>query len=266
MTIVGPTVNCLIIGAQKSGTTALASFLAEHPDICVAPAKEVHLFDAPDFEESREFCDARYAAAFPNFRGQAIVLEATPIYMYLPIAIERIRRYNDAIRLIAILRHPSERAVSHYAMERRRHTESLPLGAALLAEPFRLWRRRGDLAWDSAVRTKSYVDRGFYSRQIAHLTACFPRQQLLLLRTEDLREHHEATLETVYRFLGVARPDSLPIARAIRPDDSAAAAIDVRPSAWVSTLLALIFRREIGRLEALSGLACPWSGDSISGS
>lgn len=250
-----PTVNCLIVGAQKSGTTALASFLAEHPDICVAPGKEVHLFDSPEFRDSREYCDARYAAAFPNFRGQRVVLEATPIYMYLPVAVQRMRRYNPELRVIAILRNPSARALSHYAMERGRRSEPLPLAAAFAAERFRLWRSRGDLSWGSAVRTKSYVDRGFYSRQIAQLLTCFPRDQLLLLRTDDLRDHHAATLEAVYRFLSIGRPETLPDAREIRPEAGDGAMTEgTMPSPMGSTLLALVYRREIVRLERLMGV------------
>ena len=39
----------MIVGAQKSGTTALAHFLSQHPEIGLASPKEVHLFDAPHY-------------------------------------------------------------------------------------------------------------------------------------------------------------------------------------------------------------------------
>ncbi|MEZ5293360.1 MAG: sulfotransferase [Vicinamibacterales bacterium] len=251
--------NCLIIGAQKAGTTALARFLSEHPDVCVAPAKEAHLFDSPAFEDTRAYCDACYAEAFPNFSGQRIVLEATPIYMYLPIALGRIARYNPAMRLIAVLRNPSERAVSHYTMERRRGREPLSFAAAIAAEPFRLWYGRGDLAWGSVPRAKSYVHRGFYSRQIQEILRVFPRDQLLLLRMDDLRHDYEATMDAVYRFLSVPRPATLPAPREIRPNVALSAgapppddaAGDIRLASWVPSLLAAVYRREITRLERL---------------
>lgn len=248
------TVNCVIVGAQKSGTTALASFLSQHPDICVAPAKEVHLFDAPDFQDTRQYASDRYAAAFPNFAGQSVVLDATPIYMYFPWVLDRIQRYNPQMKVIAILRHPAERAISHYAMERARGTEPLPMWAAFMLEPYRLWRHRGDTSWTAPGRTKSYLDRGFYSRQLAHLLTRFPRDQVLVLRTEHLWRDHAGTLGRTYRFLGVEAPVALPQARAVRPDIERQR-VSAQPStpAVLATVLATFYRREIARLEALTG-------------
>jgi len=40
-----PLVTFLVVGTMKGGTTALGSFLAQHPEICFAPAKEGHCFD-----------------------------------------------------------------------------------------------------------------------------------------------------------------------------------------------------------------------------
>lgn len=247
------TVNALIVGAQKAGTTALAAFLSEHADICVAPRKEVHLFDAPDFTDSREYCDARYASAFPNFAGQRVVLEATPIYMFLPAALRRIRHYNPAMKLIALLRHPAERALSHYAMERSRGDEWLPPCVALACERARLWRARRDMSWDSAIRTHSYIARGYYSQQIADILACFPRGQLLLLRTDELRTRHEETLESVYRFLAVESPKIAPLGRTVLPDIGAGGSRVPRPSRFTSAALTFVYRREVRRVERILG-------------
>ncbi len=252
-------VNFVIAGAQKAGTTALAAFLAEHPEICMAPQKEVHLFDAPDYVDSTAFCDERYRQAFPNYHGQPLVGEATPIYMYLPVCVARIQRYNPAMRLIVLLRHPAERALSHHAMERSRQAEPWPLLAALAAEPFRLWRAAGSLEWSSAVRTHSYLDRGFYSRQIANLLEHFPREQLLVLRTEELLAHHAETLRRVYTFLGAEEPAVLPASRQVRPGAELGAdeARPTRPAA-VASALKWIYRSELARLEKLLG----WRLDS----
>ncbi len=253
-------VNLLIVGAQKAGTTALASFLSEHPDVCMAPQKEVHLFDAPDFQDSAGFCDARYAEVFKECRGQRWTCDATPIYMYAPDIAPRIRRYNAHMRLIALLRNPVERALSHYAMERARQVERLPLAAALAAEPVRLWRHRHDLSWSSALRAHSYVDRGYYSRQIAHLLRYFPREQLLILRTDDLLRDHAGTLRRVYDFLEIDVPATLPEARQVRPslghdpvERSDSLGRLCTPSVPVRAALRYVFKPELRRLERLLG-------------
>ncbi len=132
--------------------------------------------------------------------------------------------------------------------------ESWPLVAALVAEPFRLWNAGGDLDWSSSRRSHSYLDRGFYSRQIATILQLFPRGQLLVLRTEELLTEHADTLRRVYAFLGAATPTVLPAAREVRPG-AALGAHDARitPPAAVSTALNWIYRREIARLERMLG-------------
>jgi hypothetical protein len=270
-------VNFLIVGAQKAGTTALASFLAQHPDVCVSRRKELHVFDAPDYRDTRGFWDERYAVGFPDYRGQPWIGEATPTYMYFPFVAERIYRYNPDMRLIALLRNPAERAISHYKMEISRDTERLPLIAALAAERFRLSRAQGALGWNDAPRAHSYLDRGFYSRQIQRLLHYFSRDQFLILRSDDLLAHHVETLETVYEFLGVNRPERVPLPEIIRPPldpralevkrpepvplaetvgppletEAVEKAVDV--SRFTRAALRRVYRNEINRLEQMLG-------------
>jgi hypothetical protein len=247
-------VNYLIVGAQKAGTTALASFLAQHPEICMARRKEIHLFDAPDYQDSPSFCDARYAVEFPDYCGQRWVGEATPIYMYLPLVAERIHRYNPQMRLIILLRNPAERAVSHYGMEVSLNRERLSLSTALAIERFRLWRDRMNLSFTSSLRDHSYIDRGFYSRQLNHLLLHFSRQQLLVIRTDDLLGRHVETLERVYKFLDLERPASFPEPQQVRlPLGPGIIETHIQPSPLMLTLLKRIYRNEIVRLEQLLG-------------
>ena len=74
----------MIIGVQKGGTTALSHFLAQHDEICMADGKEVHLFDAPDFNPkwSADAINQRYAAHFQAASAAQQLGEATPIYLY----------------------------------------------------------------------------------------------------------------------------------------------------------------------------------------
>lgn len=213
-------VNFLIAGAQKGGTTALASFLAEHREVCMAPAKEVHLFDDPDLADADfggEMVAARYRAAFPNHAGERWVGEATPSYLYLPGVAERIRRYHSGMRLIVLLREPSARAVSQYQHERRHRHEWLPFVLALAAERRRLCglARDGRVPWNSSLRRHSYVDRGRYGPQVRRLFAQFPRAQVLCLESRDLAARHDETLRRVYSFLELEPPAVLPAPRRV---------------------------------------------------
>lgn len=194
----------MIVGAQKSGTTALSEFLSEHPQIEIAAGKEAHVFDDSEFDEhwSTDEINLRYEGRFLS-QDCCIKGEATPIYLYLPQIARRLRIYNSRLKLIVLLRDPVERAYSHYLMERSRGNENLPYWLALLIEPLRLFRDRNMLSENSAVRRNSYRDRGFYGKQLHELFKEFPAFQILVLRTEELKNQHQETMTRVYGFLGV---------------------------------------------------------------
>jgi hypothetical protein len=256
-------VNFLIAGAQKGGTTALSSFLSSDPRICLAPSKEVHFFDAADYDDKAgpEDIARRYQEAFPNYRGQALVGEATPIYMYLPQVAERIRRYNPEMKLILLLRDPVERALSHYRMNFARGFERRSLAVALALEPLRLLLHRADLGEDSPLRFHSYLDRGFYSRQIRNLQRSFPAAQILIVRSEDLWHHHEAVLRRIYAFLGIEPAGAFP------PRDRVyASTAEVKPHPWLRRLLRLRYAAETRALQRLlqeTGSARPGAGHAV---
>ena len=201
-----PRLDFMIVGAQKCGTTALARFLSRHPEIGMADPKEAHLFDAPDYSGgwSPKEIDERYRPSFEQCPGAAVRGEATPIYMFLPEVARELERYNPDLKLIVLLRDPVGRAVSQYRMERDRGNEHLPLWLALLSEPFRLRRCRDARQADSAMRRHSYRRRGLYSLQLRNLYRFFRKDRVLVIRTPDLLQRHDAVLRQVFSFLGVS--------------------------------------------------------------
>lgn len=193
-------------GVQKGGTTALAQFLSAHPGIRLPSMKEAHVFDAALFEDgmSAQAVDAMFASKFARGFDQAPGIlhgDATPISIFHPAFVDRIARYNPAMRWILILRDPSTRAISHYFMERGRGNEHLSLPMALLAERWRLKGHERDFSPNSPLRRHSYIARGRYVRQLDALHSRFPKDQILLIRNQDLREAPQDTLDTVFDFL-----------------------------------------------------------------
>ena len=253
----------MIVGAQKSGTTALAEFLAEHPAIEMAANKEAHLFDdrefddkwtaseineryAPLFSENQEFTEHQESTENQEFTESEDVLrgEATPVYLYLPEIAQRLYHYNPDLKLIVLLRDPVERGYSQYCMESARGNETLPFWLALLLEPFRLFLDRNSMGDESSVRRHSYRDRGYYARQLHNLMQVFDSSQVLILRTEDLRLKHEQTMGQIFAFLGVA-----PIAVIPREIFSQSTSLDEVPVS--SFFLKRCFRRDLLELENL---------------
>ncbi|MEP9352084.1 sulfotransferase [Xanthobacter sp. KR7-65] len=200
MFAITPRVHFAVVGVQKAGTTALFHFLSQHPKIAVPDVKELHFFD----DESR--CWRRpdyrdYLRRFPKHRGR-ILGEATPSYIWWPQALERLHAYNPDVKVIAVFRDPVERAHAHWRMSRALGNDDLDFSTAI-----RAGRRRldGIAAMDARRRYFSYVERGFYGAQVERLLGIFPREQVLMLRQDDLANAHHATLGRVFDFLGVER-------------------------------------------------------------
>jgi len=203
-----PRVGFVVGGVQKGGTTALARYLAACPGLRLPAGKEAHVFDAPDFEDSWSVgeVDARYATAFADDTSDALRGDATPIYVLHPRLIARVARYNPAMRWILLLRDPAERALSHFHMERARGSETWPLWPALLLERWRLRGHLDDFSDGSPLRHHGYRLRGDYATQLDALYNHFPREQVLLLHSDDLRRNAASTVARACAFLGVAPP------------------------------------------------------------
>lgn len=194
-------VGFLICGAQKAGTSALHAYLHEHPDICMSRRKELHYFDQDCFFEQPKQDYSYYHKQFAPEPQHKIIGEATPSYMYWRDAPRRISEYNPTIKLIVILRNPIDRAYSHWNMERLRGQEDLSFWDAINREQERC---RSD--HPKQHRLYSYTDRGFYTVQLNRIFSCFPKNQVLLLKYEDLEYSPTQTLSKICRFLGVGAP------------------------------------------------------------
>ena len=184
--------NFLIVGAMRSGTTALARYLGAHPDVFVAPEKEIHFFDRY-FDRGVGWYEERFSRA----AGEIAIGEATQSYMYDPLAIGRMHSVVPSSRLIVILRHPTDRAYSHYWLNRARGLERLSFEEAIHVEAQRLTASRRDRF------VYSYLDRGRYARQLDSLCERFPRSSVCVLIFEEMRRDPAATFEEACRHIGV---------------------------------------------------------------
>jgi hypothetical protein len=162
----------IIIGAMKSGTSSLFAYLSQHPQLYPSCKKEVHFFDGglnpkiDTFEKGQ----AWYRAHFPLTSKMSIdskTFEASPLYIFNPLAPKRIFDLVPNVKIIAVLRNPIERAISHYFHEKRKNRESLPIYEALLNEEKRLEPviKRKDYK-NRIFIDYSYKTRGLYKEQL----------------------------------------------------------------------------------------------------
>lgn len=191
-------VNFVICGTQKGGTSALDSYLREHPEICMADKKEVHFFDNESFYANGKPDYSIYHSFFSPKPSHKLVGEATPIYMYWHDAPWRMWEYNPNMKLIVVLRNPIDRAYSHWNMERSRNAESLPFWDAIQNE-----QQRCREALPYQHRVFSYVDRGYYLEQLRRLWHYFSKDKVLVLKNDYLKNQPNEALKEVCSFLGI---------------------------------------------------------------
>jgi hypothetical protein len=203
--------SLLILGAQRSGSTSLFNYLVQHPDVLPPLGKEIHYFDL-HYQRGLNWYRGRFPYAH-RLGGGTLTLDASPYYLLHPLAPERAARLLPGAKLVALLRNPVERALSHYQHEVRGGRESLPFERAIEQEAERLSgeeeRLRSDPTYYSFNHHRySYVRRGRYLEQLRRWVEHFPRSQLLVLQSERLFADPVGATATVHEFLGV-RPHRL---------------------------------------------------------
>ena len=200
----------LIAGAMRSGTTALASALAEHPQVFMTTPKEPNFFAVPcgalDFTGPGDQGFARhnisdwdsYRKLFPS-DGDRVRGEASAAYLALPGVAAEIRKRCPDIKVILILRDPVQRAFSAWQYLRGKGRESLrDFREALLAEDQRRVRGYGPIWW--------YAGASSYQLGLEEYLATFPGSRVHTLTTEELRRDPQGTMSRVHQFLGVDGP------------------------------------------------------------
>jgi hypothetical protein len=213
-----------IIGVQKASTTALALYLNQHPKIFFSPVKETHFFRRPltrdgPAERDITLLNQRFVEAPEG----ALLADGTPIYIYWPHALDLLKAHNPDLKLIISLRHPVERAYSAWSMERRREREPLSFSEAI-----RSGRARVQAAPFGVHNIYSYVERGFYAEQLARVFERFDRDQIFVLRSDQVAAAHPA-MQAVQSFLGLnpialetiadnVNPSSLPAGSGLQDD------------------------------------------------
>jgi hypothetical protein len=234
-------VDVFVVGVQKGGTTALASYLRLHPGIQMSKKKEVHYFDNDEIDwacPNRDQLHEQFDWSVYDVRRA----EATPIYIYWPESLKRLRDYNPNAKIIVLLRHPVLRAFSHWRMEVRRNRESLSFEEAIQAG-----RERVATAPNGAHRVFSYVERGLYAEQIERLLSLFPRSQVHFLRTDMLWQDTPGALVRIAEFIGI---------EPVSPEHEAHApriqSISISDSARL--LLQELYAQNIGETSRLTGL------------
>ena len=203
-----PRPTFLILGAAKCGTTALARFLQDHPQVHL-PYKEPSYFSGwgtrvqfheplPDPQPPRgrwATLDA-YEQLFAGAGQAKAIGEASVSYLPDADAPALIRATVPDVRLVAFLRQPVDRAFSHFVMNRRERREpESDFRRAMESEPQRMADR-----WTPYL---CYAHLGRYSEQVRRYRAQFPADQFRVYLYEDWDREPERVWAELMPFLGL---------------------------------------------------------------
>jgi hypothetical protein len=243
----------IIAGAPRSATTWLYTVARRHPQIAVAepmvPEPKFFLVDEL-WQRGVDYYSKKWFDPLPAGR---VLGEKSTNYLESPVAAERIYRILPKIRLVFLLRNPVDRAYSNYLWSRQNGLETESFERALALEDEREQHVVADLRYS---RPHAYFSRGLYAKHLVHFFDCFPREQILVLRHEDVATCPEGVAAVFYRFVGVAElPEltrDLPVINAAQPC----------PSELLPNLLRrrLAERYRAGNAELAALLGCNFDG------
>jgi len=214
----------VIIGAKRGGTTSLYNYVLQHPS--VQP-----LFPGRQHIKGIHYYDSEYARGLSWYRSHfplqaagrqlvrpqarpALAGEASPYYLFHPLAAQRLAADFPDVKIIVNLRDPVERAYSHFKERTHHGGETLSFEDALDAEEGRLAGEAERIVTEPGYRSSehenhSYLGQGRYLDMLPRWFGLFRRDQFHIAASEDFYADPEREVNAVWRFLGLP-PAPLP--------------------------------------------------------
>ena len=194
-------IQLMIVGAQKSGTSSLLRYLAQHPDIHTHAQPEMTFFlQAREYTRGYEWAFAKYFAGEQSrdeMEDKKLIAKNVMV-MHSPEIMQRIYEHNPDIHLLVLLREPVARAYSAYWWARRRGWENIrTYEEALTAEDARL--NEDWFKW----RQCTYQYNSIYYPHLKNLMTQFGSSRVHCILTDDLKENAQAVCQQLFEHIGV---------------------------------------------------------------
>lgn len=194
----------IIAGTLPAGTGHLYGLLIQHPEVYLPRPMQPEcnfFFKSGEYEKGLDSYRRRW---FANVGvGKKAVGERSSLLLSGEWVPERLARDVPRIKLIFLLRNPVDRAYANWRFTALAGHEDLPFTEALDAEERRMAEARQRSRFWGEIQPHAYFHRGLYARQIKSYLSCFPREQMLIMRSDELLHDPDGALVQVYQFLGV---------------------------------------------------------------
>jgi len=234
--------NFIIIGAPKCGTTSLFGYLARHPQAICPHTKEINFFSSK-FEFGLEWYLSHFPAicdSQPFFTG-----EASPGYFAAEGADDRIRAQLSPVKLILMLRNPADRSISSYYQKRKMGGLNVGLEDFMKSRILAKLAGSMDLDYGNGPLAVST-----YGPKLKRWMGKFGKEELLVVNADRFFANTQQEMDRIHAFLGMQPlAGDYPVANmgAYSKDNDA-----------VRAMLIEHFRPEIPELDELLGEKTGW--------
>lgn len=193
--------NFFIVGAAKSGTTALYEYLNKIEDIYMSPIKEPNHF-SPNHQIFRrdklvtnEYFDIKkYLKLFSDVKNEKRIGEASPSYLSDPESPRLIKKKCPNAKIIIILRDPVERCFSHYLDRTKTGNNSLSI-SDLVA------KKLEDMSGRERNNKHRIIERSYYYEPIKRYQKYFSENNIKIIGFEEFILNPLKKLNELLEFL-----------------------------------------------------------------
>lgn len=193
----------LIIGAARSGTTTLYSYLQQHPFIYLPKNKrpEPHFFlKNEEYNKGFEYYIQKY---FSDTSINQKKGEASTSYLFQEYVPSRIYQHIPNCKFIVMLRNPIERAISNYIVTYQNDIETLSFEDAIIQEKTRTNNPKN--IFEKEVQPFAYLARGLYYHQILNYLKYFKKEQFHFIIFDDFIDNPNKELKKIVEFLNISQ-------------------------------------------------------------
>ncbi len=201
-----------ILGGQKCGTTSMFVYLSKHPGILSPSSKDIRFFDKY-FSKGVNWYKINFPLKLTKFftrkkHSKILTGEGTERYLDHPFAPQRIKEITPDAKFIILLRNPISRSFSQYSRVKGNNRENLSFKEAFLNESKRTkddFKKiyENPLYYADSYFTYSYFERGLYVDKIKRWMEVFPKEQFLIIQSEEFLRNTSKTYNDVLEFLGL---------------------------------------------------------------
>lgn len=230
-----------LIGAPKSGTSSLAAYLADHPQISFSQVKEPHYFATDLSTAPHRLSEQEYLALFPKKSDGCLRGEGSTGYLFSEMAVPNILQRTPNAKFVVMLRNPVEAAYAYHGERLKNCNEDIIDFEA--AWGLQEERKKGFSIPDTCFEPKllQYRDIFLYGNLLERLFSWVPREQVHVILFEDFRDDVRATYRKLLQFLGLSDDgrNSFPVHhQSLRIRSTFLNRFIRRPHPWVKCIVA----------------------------